>query len=70
MLPSAMESLTDPCLSDDWNAYGAYAGLEGDTCRSRAISEWMPSLISESTISMTKKNISIVFTEISNDNIQ
>jgi zinc transporter 1/2/3 len=27
MLPSGMESLTDPCLSDDWNAYSAYAGL-------------------------------------------
>jgi hypothetical protein len=22
-----MESLTDPCLSDDWNAYSAYADL-------------------------------------------
>jgi hypothetical protein len=22
-----MESLTDPCLSDDWNAYEAYSGL-------------------------------------------
>ncbi len=27
MLPAGTESLTDPCLSDDWNAYEAYAGL-------------------------------------------
>jgi len=27
MLPSGMEALTDPCLPDSWNVYGAYAGL-------------------------------------------
>ena len=27
MLPGAMEALTDPCLPDSWNVYGAYAGL-------------------------------------------
>jgi zinc transporter 1/2/3 len=27
MLPPAMEALTDPCLPDSWNVYGAYAGL-------------------------------------------
>ena len=27
MLPAAMEALTDPCLPESWNVYGAYAGL-------------------------------------------
>jgi zinc transporter 1/2/3 len=27
MLPAAMNALTDPCLPDSWNIYGAYAGL-------------------------------------------
>jgi zinc transporter 1/2/3 len=27
MLPAAMVALTDPCLPDSWNVYGAYAGL-------------------------------------------
>jgi len=27
MLPTGMEALTDPCLPDSWNVYGAYAGL-------------------------------------------
>ncbi|CAF1021425.1 unnamed protein product [Didymodactylos carnosus] len=27
MLPDANEALTDPCLPDSWNIYGAYAGL-------------------------------------------
>jgi zinc transporter 1/2/3 len=27
MLPSGMKTLTDPCLPDSWNVYGAYAGL-------------------------------------------
>ncbi|CAF3931234.1 unnamed protein product [Rotaria sp. Silwood2] len=27
ILPDAMETLTDPCLPDTWNVYGAYAGL-------------------------------------------
>ena len=27
MLPVAMRALTDPCLPDSWNVYGAYAGL-------------------------------------------
>ena len=27
MLPAATKSLTDSCLPDDWNAYGAYSGL-------------------------------------------
>ncbi|CAF0803063.1 unnamed protein product [Adineta ricciae] len=27
ILPDAMETLTDPCLPDSWNVYGAYAGL-------------------------------------------
>ena len=27
MLPGGMENLTDPCLPDSWNVYGAYGGL-------------------------------------------
>ena len=27
MLPPGMEALTDPCLPESWNVYGAYAGL-------------------------------------------
>jgi zinc transporter 1/2/3 len=27
MLPTGMEALTDDCLPDSWNVYGAYAGL-------------------------------------------
>jgi zinc transporter 1/2/3 len=27
MLPPGMEALTDPCLPDSWNVYGAYASL-------------------------------------------
>ncbi|CAF4553454.1 unnamed protein product [Rotaria sp. Silwood1] len=27
ILPDAMEALSDPCLPDSWNVYGAYAGL-------------------------------------------
>jgi zinc transporter 1/2/3 len=26
MLPAGMKTLTDPCLPDSWNVYGAYAG--------------------------------------------